>query len=77
MDNRISLGCAELGETFSVSVDGSQVSFVANVTSGSVSTSVVALTVILVIVFVVLLVVLIVLLTRKEKPTEEVETSYY
>jgi preprotein translocase subunit SecG len=43
----------------------------------SVSTSVVALTVILVIIFVVLLAVLVVLLTKKEKPIEEVETSYY
>jgi hypothetical protein len=43
----------------------------------SVSTSVVALTVILVIIFVVLLAVLVVLLTRREKPIEEVETSYY
>ena len=42
-----------------------------------VSTSVVALTVILAIIFVVLLAVLVVLLTRKEKPIEEVETSYY
>ena len=41
------------------------------------STSVVALTVILVIIFVVLLIVLAVLLTKKEKPIEEVETSYY
>jgi uncharacterized membrane protein len=64
--------------TFTVDVDGQQVVFGANVTSGSaVSTSVVALTVILVIIFVVLLVVLIVLLTRKEKTIEEVETSYY
>ena len=42
-----------------------------------VSTSVVALTVILAIIFVVLLAVLVVLLTKKEKPIEEVETSYY
>ncbi|RMD46014.1 hypothetical protein D6829_00635 [Candidatus Pacearchaeota archaeon] len=41
------------------------------------STSVVALTVVLVIIFVVLLAVLVVLLTKKEKPAEEVETSYY
>ncbi len=45
--------------------------------SESVSTSVIALTVILVIIFVVLLAVLVVLLTKKEKPIEEVETSYY
>ena len=63
--------------TFSVDVDGEQVVFGANVIGGSVSASVVALTVILVIIFVVLLVVLIVLLTRKERPMEEVETSYY
>jgi hypothetical protein len=43
----------------------------------SASASVVALTVILVIIFVVLLAVLVVLLTKKEKPIEEVETSYY
>ena len=35
------------------------------------------LVMILVIIFVVLLAVLVVLLTRKEKPIEEVETSYY
>ena len=63
--------------TFSVDVDGKQTVFGANVIGGSVSTSVVALTVILVIIFVVLLAVLVVLLTRKEKPIEEVETSYY
>ena len=63
--------------TFSVDVDGEQIVFGANVVGTSVSTSVVALTVILVIVFVVLLAVLVVLLTRKEKPMEEVETSYY
>ncbi len=63
--------------TFSVNVDDVQSVFGANVTGTSVSTSVVALTVILVIIFVVLLVVLVVLLTRKEKPIEEVETSYY
>lgn len=45
--------------------------------SETVSTSVVALTVILAIIFVVLLAVLVVLLTKKEKPIEEVETSYY
>jgi len=42
-----------------------------------VSTSIVALTVVLVIIFVVLLAVLVVLLTKKEKPIDEVETSYY
>ena len=42
-----------------------------------VSPSVVALTVVLVIIFVVLLAVLVVLLTKKEKPIDEVETSYY
>ena len=65
--------------TFSVDVNGEQVVFGANVTSGraGTSSSIVALTVVLVIVFVVLLIVLIVLLTRKEKPSEEVETSYY
>lgn len=63
--------------TFSVDVDGEQAVFGANVVGGAVSSSIVALTVILVIVFVVLLVVLVVLLTKKEKPIEEVETSYY
>ena len=63
--------------TFSVDVDGQSETFGANVVGGSVSASVVALTVILVIVFVVLLAVLVILLTKKEKPIEEVETSYY
>ncbi|MFH1522096.1 MAG: hypothetical protein ABIF18_04015 [archaeon] len=63
--------------TFSVDVDGKQTVFGANVVEGSVSTSVVALTVVLVIIFIVLLAVLVVLLTRKEKPIDEVETSYY
>jgi preprotein translocase subunit SecG len=47
------------------------------VTGQTVSYSAIALTVVLVIIFVALLVVLAVLLTRKSKPTEEVETSYY
>jgi len=69
---------AEIGAyTFSVDVNGQQVVFGANITGGRAASSVVALTVVLVIVFVVLLIVLIVLLTRKEKPIEEVETSYY
>ncbi len=64
--------------TFTVNVDNQQVVFGANVTKGgNVSTSVVALTVVLVVIFVVLLIVLIVLLTRREKPMQEVETSYY
>ena len=63
--------------TFSVDVDGEQTVFGANVVEAAVSTSVVALTVVLVIIFVVLLAVLVVLLTRKEKPIDEVETSYY
>ncbi|MFH0808618.1 MAG: hypothetical protein V1888_03315 [archaeon] len=63
--------------TFSVGVNGEQIVFGANVVGESTSTSVVALTVVLVIIFVVLLAVLVVLLTRKEKPIEEVETSYY
>ena len=62
---------------FSVNVEGKQTVFGANITKAAVSTSVVALTVILVIIFVVLLAVLVVLLTRKEKPIEDVETSYY
>lgn len=70
---------ADLGSyTFSVSVDGKQTVLNAEVVAGSVvSNSVVALTVVLAVIFVVLLVVLIVLLVRKEKPSEEVETSYY
>ncbi len=72
------LKTADVGAyTFSVNVNGEQVVFGANVTKEGASSSVVALTVVLVIVFVVLLIVLIVLLTRKEKPMEEVETSYY
>jgi hypothetical protein len=63
--------------SFSVDVDGKQTVFGANVVGDSVSTSVVALTVVLVIIFVVLLAVLVVLLTKKERPIEEVETSYY
>jgi len=65
--------------TFSVTVNGESHVFQANVTgsNGSTSTSVVALTVVLVIIFVVLLAVLVVLLTRREKPIEDVETSYY
>ena len=69
---------ADIGAyTFTVNADSKQVVFGANVIGSKTSTSVVALTVILVIIFVVLLVVLIVLLTRKEKPIEEAETSYY
>lgn len=63
--------------TFTVDVNGQQSVFGANIVGGAVSSSVVALTVVLVIVFVVLLAVLVVLLTKKEKPMEEVETSYY
>jgi len=64
--------------TFTVNVNDEQVVFGTNIVGGSsVSTSIVALTVVLVIIFVVLLVVLIVLLSRKDKPIEEVETSYY
>lgn len=63
--------------TFSVEVDGEQAVFGANIIGSSVSASVVALTIILVIIFVVLLAVLVMLLARKEKPMEEVETSYY
>lgn len=63
--------------TFTVDVEGEQVVLGANVTEKGITTSVVALTVILAIVFVVLLVVLIVLLTRRDRPVEEVETSYY
>lgn len=64
--------------TFSVDVNGEQTVFGANVTGGNASgISLVAWTVILVIVFVVLLAVLLVLVTRREKPVEEVETSYY
>ncbi len=63
--------------TFTVDVGGEQVVLGVNVTKGSTSSSVVALTAVLVIVFVVLLIVLVIMLTRKGKSTEEVETSYY
>lgn len=62
---------------FTVEANGQTVVFNANVTGQSVSYSAIALTVVLVIIFVALLVVLAVLLTRKSKPVEEVETSYY
>ncbi|MBT6689813.1 hypothetical protein HN903_00620 [archaeon] len=69
---------AEVGTyTFSVDANGQSLVFGANVVGASVSTSVVALTVILAIIFIVLLAVLVVLLTKKERPIEEVETSYY
>jgi hypothetical protein len=65
-------------QSFVVDVNGQKTTFNANVVSGSsLSVATVALTVVLVIVFVVLLVVLIVLLMKKDKPAEEVETSYY
>ena len=66
-----------------ISVDGEEASdsdvtpLEEDVDDSEVSPSVVALTVVLVIIFVVLLAVLVVLLTKKEKPIEEVETSYY
>jgi len=63
--------------TFSVDVNGEQTVFGANVTGSSVSTSLVAWTVVLVVVFIVLLAILLVLVTRRERPVEEVETSYY
>ncbi len=72
-----SSGMAVGSYTFNVNVDGQEVVFGVNITSGKASSGIVALTVVLVIVFVVLLIVLIVLLTRREKPTEEAETSYY
>lgn len=65
-------------QSFTVNVNGQSTTLNANVVSGSsISVSTIALTVVLVIVFVVLLVVLVVLLTKKDKPAEEVETSYY
>lgn len=63
--------------TFTVSVNGQQTSFVANVVGSTSSRGVVALTIILAIIFVALLVLLIVLLFKREKKVEEVETSYY
>lgn len=45
--------------------------------SEDVSTSVVVWTIVLVIVFIVLLAILVALLMKKDKPIEEVETSYY
>lgn len=69
---------AESGNhAFTVSVNGQQTSFVANVGQGSSSRGVVALTIILAIIFVALLILLIVLLFRRERKVEEVETSYY
>lgn len=63
---------------FTVEANGKTTSFNANVVGGkAVAMSAVVLTAILVIIFVALLAVLIVLLTKKSKPTEEVETSYY
>ncbi|MEI7719219.1 MAG: hypothetical protein WCI72_05105 [archaeon] len=63
---------------FTVEANGKMTSFNANVVGGSaVAMSAVLLTIILVVIFVALLAVLIVLLTKKAKPTEEVETSYY
>jgi uncharacterized membrane protein len=65
-------------QSFTVNANGQSTILNANVVSGtSVSVATIALTVVLVIVFVVLLVVLVVLLTKKDKPAEEVETSYY
>ncbi|MBT9145749.1 MAG: hypothetical protein DDT42_01626 [candidate division WS2 bacterium] len=69
---------ADLGSyTFTVSVNGQQTSFVANVVKGSTSNGVVALTIILAVIFVALLVLLVVLLFKREKKVEEVENSYY
>jgi uncharacterized membrane protein len=63
---------------FTVTTNGQTMTYNANVTgSRAVAMSAVVLTAILVIIFVVLLAVLIILLTRKSKPAEEVETSYY
>lgn len=65
-------------QSFTVNVNGQSTTLNANVVSGSsISVATIALTVVLVIVFVVLLVVLVILLTKKDKPAEEVETSYY
>lgn len=69
---------AESGShTFTVSVNGQQTSFIANVGRGTSSRGVIALTIILAIIFVALLVLLIVLLFKRERKIEEVETSYY
>lgn len=45
--------------------------------AGEVSTSVVIWTIVLVVIFLVLLAILVALLMKKDKPIEEVETSYY
>ena len=45
--------------------------------AGEVSTSVVVWTIVLVVIFLVLLAILVALLMKKDKPIEEVETSYY
>lgn len=74
----VATGAAVGTYTFSVDVNGKQTVMGANIIGGSsTSDSMVALTVVLVIIFVVLLAVLVILLTKKEKPSEEVETSYY
>ncbi len=70
---------AEVGTyTFTADINGKQVVMTANVVGkGSMSNSMVALTAVLAIIFVVLLVVLVVLISKKDKPVEDVETSYY
>jgi len=70
---------AEVGTyTFTTTIDGQQLVFTANVVgSTTMSSSVIALLAVLAIIFVVLLVVLVVLISKKDKPVEEVETSYY
>lgn len=64
--------------TFTTTIDGKQLVFTANVVgTTTMSGSVITLLVVLSIVFVVLLVVLVVLISKKDKVSEEVETSYY
>lgn len=67
--------------TFSVTVNGKQTVFSANVSeeepTTAISPTIIGLTVVLVIIFVVLLAVLIILLSKKDSAAEEVETSYY
>jgi len=68
---------AQGSHPFTVEANGQSTVFNVDVVGNSASVSAIVLTVILVIVFVALLVVLLYLLLKKDKATEEVETSYY
>lgn len=62
---------------FTVEANGQSTVFNVDVVGKSASVSAIVLTAVLIVVFVALLVVLLFLLFKKDKPTEEVETSYY